>query len=92
MKRFLISILLLFTSCGDIGSSSSSTDVNQNQVFNPDPTKCRVECSFNPETGELTAFKECEGSGIFPVADVSLDLCDTITEIEVEEEPSEEEA
>jgi hypothetical protein len=79
VKRYFF-LIIFIAGCGDLGSSSNSNSVESNQIFNPDPINCRIECLFNIETGTVSAIRECTGSQPFGIPIQSLDNCDDITE------------
>lgn len=81
MRRFLFLGLVCLVGCGDVGSSSSNSSVESNQVFNPDPINCQTDCSLNVQSGTISASQSCTGSTPFGVPIQSLDNCDTITEV-----------
>lgn len=95
----LLSVLVMLfllapwlTACGDVGSSSNSNVNNQNQIYNPDPISCSIDCRVNPTTGEISASQQCEGSTPFGIPVVSLDQCDSVEEIAASLQESEEES
>jgi len=84
MKFLIIIIAFSLIACGDVGSSTSSTTVDQNTVqgINLDPVNCSVSCKLDAESGDIDANGECSGGGLFPVVVQGLDDCDTILETE----------
>lgn len=84
-STFIVFVLLLLTGCGDLGSSSSTTNVTQaqdNTQVQTDPTlNCSTSCTFIAQTGEIIAQRECEGAATITTNVGSLDECDSVSEL-----------
>lgn len=94
--RFFPFLLFFLVGCGsgDLGSSSSTTNVSSEQEQDNNQTlvppgleaSCTITCLIDPETGlVVSANKTCEGSAVVVGIISSLDDCDTFTPINEEE-------
>lgn len=86
MRALILSVTILLTGCGDLGSSSVVTssdqaqDQNNQQSQNEPELNCNVECSVTADD-RVTASKSCDGSAPFAVSVLSLDECDSVSEV-----------